>query len=182
MKNFEKFCFRNLLTTNVISSKAWSTIKLLLSIIFMFCLPIRSPRFLFCLYAMIGSSSHAVLRFEFICNKWQSLSVICFTFGNVFFCVITKGILFRSFSFAFRASNASLSIFDSCWNSVSRNLPLKPRFINYLFSTRRFLERSEVSLQIFFMQRACIYGILFISDLGWTKFSPIFWFAINSFQ
>ena len=76
MKNFERFissvtckgvCFQHLSTTNVIfSSKAWSTIKLFLAIIFtytlpfnIFLLPIRSPRFLFRLYATIGSSSNA---------------------------------------------------------------------------------------------------------------------------
>ena len=77
MKSFERFAssvtckgvrFQNLLTRNVISPrKAWSTKKLLLVIIYISStlpsnislLPIRSPRFLFCLYVMIGSCSNA---------------------------------------------------------------------------------------------------------------------------
>ena len=85
MKNFERFassvtcegvCFQNLLTTNVISSKAWSTIELLLVLFLhttltsnIFLFPTRSPRFLLRLYAMRGYCSNAVYRFEFICNK-----------------------------------------------------------------------------------------------------------------
>ena len=100
MKNFERYassvscedvCFQNLWTANVISSsKTWSTIKLLLAVVLRttllsknFLLPIKSPRFLFRLYAMTGSSSNAILRFDFICNKFQCLLKICFTFGNI---------------------------------------------------------------------------------------------------
>ena len=100
-------CFRNLLTKNVVfSSKAWSTIKLLLAIIFVcyfiilsiiFLLPIRSPRFLFRLYA-IGTCSNKVLRIKFICNKCQCLLITCFILGgNVLFYVKAKGILFWYF-------------------------------------------------------------------------------------
>ena len=31
---------------------------------------------------MTGFCSSAVLKFEFICNKWQCLLMICFTFDN----------------------------------------------------------------------------------------------------
>ena len=62
---------------------------------------------------MIGSYSNVVLRFEFICNKRQCLLIICFTFGNVLLYVITKGILFGSFSIDFDAGSVSLSIPDN---------------------------------------------------------------------
>ena len=64
-----------------------------------FLLPIRSPRFLFRLYAMISSCSNAVLRVEFIYNKCQCFLIICFTFGNVLLYVITNGIFFWTFSY-----------------------------------------------------------------------------------
>ena len=62
-----------------------------------FLLPTRSPRFLFCLYDMICSCSNVVLRFEFICNKFQGLLVICFTFSKVFLYVKTRGFFFDLF-------------------------------------------------------------------------------------
>ena len=46
---------------------------------------------------MTGTCSNAVLRFEFICNKFQCLIIICFAFDNVLLYVITKGILFYLF-------------------------------------------------------------------------------------
>ena len=102
MKNFERFtssvtcesdCFQSLLTANFISSsKAWCIIKMVLAIIFTYyfiiLFPVRSPRFLFRLYAIIGSFSNAVNRLEFISNKCQCLLIICFTFGNVLLYVI----------------------------------------------------------------------------------------------
>ena len=62
---------------------------------------------------MRGSFSSAVRRFEFICNKYQCLLIICFTFGNALLHVITKGIIFLFFSFDFGVSNAYLSISDN---------------------------------------------------------------------
>ena len=62
---------------------------------------------------MRGFCSNAVLRFQFICNKCQCLFIIRFTFGNVLFYIVIKGILFLSFSFDFGVSNASLSISDN---------------------------------------------------------------------
>ena len=134
-----------------------------------FLLPIRSPRFLSRLYAVRRSCSNTVLRFEYICNKCQSLLIICFTFGNVLLYAITKGILFWSFSFEFGVIHASLSISDNRWNSVSRNFSLKPRFINNSYNTCRFYKSSEVLVQIFFRRRALLYGKPFISDLEWAE-------------
>ena len=102
MKSFKRFvssvtcesvCFQNLLTTSIISSTKVCYTKSYFLLLFLrttlpsniFLLPIRLPRFLFCLYVVIGSCSNAVVSFEFICNKFN---------------------LFWSFSFDFGASNA----------------------------------------------------------------------------
>ena len=87
---------------------------------------------------------------------------------SVYYILRQKGILFWSFSFDCGACNVFL-ISDSRWNSESRSFTLKPRFINDSFNTCRFLESSEFSIEIFFRQKAWLYGILFISDLGWAE-------------
>ena len=132
-------------------------------------LPIRSLRFLFCLYALIGSCSNAVLRFEFICNKSQCLLIILLYIQWSFVICYNKRNYFRSFVFDFGAINASLSISDNRRNSVSRNFLLKPRFINDSFNTCWFFENSEISVQIFFRWRAWLYGILVRNYLGWAE-------------
>ena len=91
----------------LLDTTLWSNIFLLQS---------RSPRFLFGLYAMIDLNK--VLRFEFICNKYQCSLIICFTFHNVSY-VKRKGILFCSFSFNFGTSDGFFLIIGSLWNSAS---------------------------------------------------------------
>ena len=124
IKKFERFTssvafksvfFYNLLVTNVFfSSKAWSTINsccyfyVLLYHLISSCINLDHLDFYF--VYMLGSCLNPVLRFKFICNKCQCLLIICFIFGNVLLYVITKGILFWSFSNNLGASNRFHSI------------------------------------------------------------------------
>ena len=129
MKNFGRFsssvtcegiCLQNLLATNIISSRHGVQYSRFLLLFLhtalpsdIFSLPIRSPRFLFCLYAMIDYFSNSILRFQCISNKCQCLLIICRN--------LSKGILFWPFSFAFASSNAFLSISHNNLNSVSKS-------------------------------------------------------------
>ena len=62
-----------------------------------FLLPTRSPKFLFRLYDIIFSCSNVVRRFAFICNKFQGLLVISFTFSKVFYMLKQKDFFFDLF-------------------------------------------------------------------------------------
>ena len=95
-----KTCGQQMLSLLVMHGLQWSYFLLLFLLTILpsniFLLSIRSLRFLFRLYPMIGSCSNVVLIFEFICNKFQCLLIICFTFRKVLLYVITKGTLFVS--------------------------------------------------------------------------------------
>ena len=92
---------------------------------------------------------NAVLSFEFICNKSHCLLIACFTFLNVLLYVITKGILFWSFSFKFGASNTFPSISDTRWNYIFKKILLKPRFTNDYFNTSSFLKAQKFRYKFF---------------------------------
>ena len=90
---------------------------------------------------MIDFCSNPVLRFRFICNKYQCLLTICFIFGNILLSVKPKGILLWFFPIHFGASNVFRSISDSLWNCLSDFFlveTLNLRFINDSFQICRF--------------------------------------------